>query len=76
MQTKPTIVVLGDYERCLERYANWASIQERSHLKFFHDPLQGEQLFEVVKDAQAIALVRDRSTFNAELITKIGRAHV
>ena len=38
MQTKPTIVVLGDYERCLEQYANWASIEERSHLKFFHEP--------------------------------------
>ncbi len=73
MQTKPTIVVLGDYERCLERYANWAGIEERSHLKFFHEPLQGEQLYEHVKNADAIALVRDRSAFNADLIAKLSK---
>lgn len=68
MQSKPIIAVLGDYERCLQHYADWSQIQERAEVRFFHDPLQGESLLKAVRDAQAIALVRDRSPFDASLI--------
>jgi phosphoglycerate dehydrogenase-like enzyme len=71
MQAKPKIVVLGDYEQCLQRFADWSSIAERSQLSFHHEPLSGEALYEVVKDAEVIALVRDRSPFNAELIARL-----
>ncbi|MFM2260959.1 MAG: hypothetical protein RL457_1283, partial [Pseudomonadota bacterium] len=71
MQAKPRIVVLGDYEQCLQRFADWSSIAERSQLSFHHEPLSGEALYEVVKDAEVIALVRDRSPFNAELIARL-----
>ena len=44
MQAKPRIVVLGDYEQCLQRFADWSSIAERSQLSFHHEPLSGEAL--------------------------------
>ena len=71
MHTKPIIVVLGDYERCLQHYADWSQIQARSELRFFHEPLNGELLYQAVQDAHAIALVRDRSPFDSSLIKRL-----
>ncbi|BEI42259.1 MULTISPECIES: D-2-hydroxyacid dehydrogenase family protein [unclassified Polynucleobacter] len=71
MHTKPIIAVLGDYERCLQDYADWSPIQAHSKLRFFHEPLSGESLYEAVHDADAIALVRDRSPFDASLIKRL-----
>jgi len=71
MQAQPRIVVLGDYEQSLQRFADWSSIAQRSQLCFHHEPLSGETLYEVVKDAEVIALVRDRSPFPAELIRRL-----
>ena len=73
MQTKPIIAVLGDYERCLQDYADWSSIQAHSELRFFHEPLAGESLYQAVHDADAIALVRDRSPFDASLIERLSK---
>ena len=71
MHTKPIIVVLGDYERCLQHYADWSQIQANAELRFFHEPLDGESLYQAVKDAQVIALIRDRSPFHASLIKRL-----
>lgn len=71
MQAKPKIVVLGDYERSLQRFADWSSIAQRADLHFYHEPLLGENLFQAVQDADVIALVRDRSPFNAQLIARL-----
>lgn len=71
MQIKPTIVVLGDYEQSLQRFADWSDIAKRTQLSFYHEPLSGEALYQAVKDADVIALVRDRSPFNAELIARL-----
>ena len=71
MQAKPKIVVLGDYEQSLQRFADWSNIGQRADLHFYHEPLLGENLYEAVKDADVIALVRDRSPFNAELIARL-----
>jgi len=71
MHTKPIIAVLGDYERCLQHYADWSQIQARAELRFFHEPLSGESLYQAVQDAHAIALVRDRSPFDASLIGRL-----
>ena len=71
MQAQPRIVVLGDYEQSLQRFADWSSIAQRSQLCFHHEPLSGKTLYEVVKDAEVIALVRDRSPFPAELIRRL-----
>ncbi|NCA09468.1 MAG: D-2-hydroxyacid dehydrogenase family protein, partial [Burkholderiaceae bacterium] len=71
MHTKPIITVLGDYERCLQHYADWSQIQARAELRFFHEPLVGESLYHAVHDANAIALIRDRSPFDASLIKRL-----
>ena len=71
MHTKPIIAVLGDYECCLQRYADWSQIQARADVRFFHEPLDGESLYQAVRDAHAIALVRDRSPFAASLIERL-----
>jgi phosphoglycerate dehydrogenase-like enzyme len=71
MHTKPIIAVLGDYERCLQHYADWSQIQARAELRFFHEPLVGESLYHAIQDAHAIALIRDRSPFDASLIKRL-----
>lgn len=69
--TKPNIVILGDYERALKRFSNWDQLEKRSKLTIHHEPLRDEALYEAVKDADAIAIVRDRSPFNETMIARL-----
>mgnify|MGYP003346769274 FL=1 len=75
MSSLPNIAILGDYERALRRFSNWEKLEKQANLSFHHEPLRDEALYEVVKDADAIAIVRDRAPFNEAMI-EIGRAHV
>lgn len=68
---RPTIVVLDDYEKGLRRSADWSDVESRAHVVFHHERLRGEALYEAVKDADAIAMVRDRTPFKAELIERL-----
>lgn len=61
MTSLPNIVVLGDYERALRRFSNWDKLDQQAKLTIHHEPLRDEALYEAVKDADAIAIVRDRS---------------
>ena len=69
--SRPKIVVLDDYEDSLRKTADWAPITSRAEVVFHTQRLRGEALFEAVKDADAIALVRDRTPFKAELIARL-----
>jgi phosphoglycerate dehydrogenase-like enzyme len=69
--TKPNIVILGDYERALKRFSNWDQLEKRSNLTIHHEPLRDDALYEAVKDADAIAIVRDRSPFNEAMIARL-----
>jgi phosphoglycerate dehydrogenase-like enzyme len=69
--TRPKVVVLDDYEDSLRRTADWSAIQARADVAFHTERLRGEALFEAVKDADAIVLVRDRTPFRAELIERL-----
>ena len=71
MTTLPNIVVLGDYERALRRFSNWEKLDQKTHLTIHHEPLRDEALYEAVKDADAIAIVRDRSPFNEAMIARL-----
>jgi phosphoglycerate dehydrogenase-like enzyme len=71
MSSLPNIVVLGDYERALRRFSNWEKLEKQANLVIHHEPLRDEALYEAVKDADAIAIVRDRSPFNAEMIARL-----
>lgn len=69
--TQPNIVILGDYERALKRFSNWDKLEKLAKLTIHHEPLRDEALYEAVKDADAIAIVRDRSPFNETLIARL-----
>ena len=67
----PHIVILGDYEKALRRYSNWEQLDRQAHLTIHHEPLQGDSLFEAIKDADAIAIVRDRAPMNEAMIARL-----
>jgi len=69
--TLPNIAILGDYERALRRFSNWEKLDQLAKLTFHDQPLRDEALYEAVKDADAIAIVRDRSPFNEAMISRL-----
>ena len=71
MASLPKIVILGDYERALARFSDWEKLEQQASLTFHHEPLRDEALYEAVKDADAIAIVRDRSPFNDAMIARL-----
>ena len=71
MASLPSIVILGDYERALRRFSNWDALDQKANLTIHHEPLRDEALYEAVKDADAIAIVRDRTPFNEAMIARL-----
>ncbi len=71
MAQLPNIVILGDYERALRRFSKWEKLEQQANLKIHHEPLRDEALYESVKVADAIAIVRDRSPFNEAMIARL-----
>jgi len=71
MSSLPNIVILGDYERALRRFSNWETLDQQANVTIHHEPLRDEALYEAVKNADAIAIVRDRSPFNEDLIARL-----
>ena len=71
MTSLPSIVILGDYERALRRFSRWDALDQKAKITIHHEPLRDEALYEAVKDADAIALVRDRSPFDAAMIARL-----
>ncbi len=69
--TQPNIVILGDYERALRRFSKWDQLDALAKVTIHHEPLRDEALYEAVKDADAIAIVRDRSPFNEAMIARL-----
>jgi phosphoglycerate dehydrogenase-like enzyme len=73
MPSLANIVILGDYERALRRFSNWGVLDQRAKITIHHEPLLGEALFDAVKDADAIVIVRDRAPFNEALIARLSK---
>jgi len=69
--TQPQIVILGDYERALRRFSNWEKLDQLAQITFHDQALRDEALYEAVKDADAIAIVRDRSPLNEAMIARL-----
>jgi phosphoglycerate dehydrogenase-like enzyme len=65
------IVILGDYERALRRFSNWEQIDKLAKLTIHDQPLRDEALYEAIKDADAIAIVRDRCPLNEAMIARL-----
>jgi phosphoglycerate dehydrogenase-like enzyme len=71
MASLPNVVILGDYERALRRFSKWDKLDQQCNLTIHHKPLRDEALYEAVKNADAIAIVRDRSPFNEAMIARL-----
>ena len=71
MAQLPNIVILGDYERALRRFSSWDKLEQQANLKIHHEPLHDEALYEAIKDADAIAMVRDRAPLNEAMIARL-----
>jgi phosphoglycerate dehydrogenase-like enzyme len=71
MSSLPNIVILGDYERALRRFSNWETLEKQANLSFHHEALRDEALYEVIKDADVIAIVRDRAPLNEAMIARL-----
>jgi phosphoglycerate dehydrogenase-like enzyme len=69
--TQARIVILGDYERALRRFSNWEKIDKLAKLTIHDQPLRDEALYEAIKDADAIAIVRDRCPLNEAMIARL-----
>lgn len=67
---RPRIVVLGDFERALERLVDWAPVRARADVALHHDPLAGPDLVEAVRGAQVLVLVRDRIPVDRTLLAR------
>lgn len=70
---RPRIVVLDDYEDSLRRTADWSPVEARADVTVFTQRLRGAALLDALREADAIALVRDRTPFTAELIAQLPR---
>jgi phosphoglycerate dehydrogenase-like enzyme len=70
---RPNIVVLDDYENALRRLADWSVIEARANVTVHTERLRGDALLDAIKDADAIALVRDRTPFPKGLIDQLPR---
>lgn len=73
MSNRPRIVVLDDYEDSLRKTADWSPVEALADVAFHTERLRGEALFNAVKDADAIVVVRDRTPLKADLIAKLPR---
>ena len=71
MSQLPNIVIVGDYERALRRFSSWDQLDKQANIKIHHEPLRDEALYEAVKDADVIVIVRDRSPFNEAMVARL-----
>ena len=69
--TRPTIVVLDDYEHALRRLADWSGIDRLADVRVHHEPLRGDMLHAALAHADAIVLMRDRTPMPASLIARL-----
>ena len=71
MSARPSIVVLDDYEQAMRRCADWSAIDRAADVTVHHRRLRGDDLLAAIGEADAIAVVRDRTPFKADLLAKL-----
>jgi phosphoglycerate dehydrogenase-like enzyme len=69
--SRPQIVIVGDAEQALRRLGDWRDIEAQADVTIHHQPLSGEALVEALQHADAVVLVRDRTPFDAALLTAL-----
>lgn len=73
MSARPRIVVLDDYEQAMRRLADWSAVDGAADVEVHHEKLRGEALLRAIGGADAIAVVRDRTPFPADLLARLPR---
>jgi phosphoglycerate dehydrogenase-like enzyme len=71
MANLPNVVILGDYEHALRRFSDWGKVDSLCNIQIHHDSLEDEALYEAVKDAEVIIIVRDRIPIKEALIARL-----
>ena len=65
------IVVLDDLENSYKKLADWSKVEAQADVHIFQEPLHGDALLKVLKDAQAVVLMRDRTSFKEDVIKQL-----
>jgi phosphoglycerate dehydrogenase-like enzyme len=69
---RPRIAVLDDYMGVAHRLASWDKIKARADVDFLHEPIaKGGAGIEQIAVYDAICLLRERTAFPAELLSKL-----
>lgn len=68
MPNRPLVVLLDDYEHAARRLTDWSAVEALADLRVHHEPLRSDALREAVQDADALLLMRDRTSVDAALI--------
>jgi phosphoglycerate dehydrogenase-like enzyme len=76
MSARPKVVVLDDYEDFLRKGGDWKALEARADVTVHSRRLRGEALFDAVKDADAIVVIRDRTPFKSDLIARLPKLEV
>ena len=71
MNAKKRVVILDDYEQALRKLADWSAIDAAADVVVHHQKIRGEALAAAIADADAIVLMRDRTTFDAALLARL-----
>jgi phosphoglycerate dehydrogenase-like enzyme len=72
-QARPKIVVLDDYEEAFEPLANWQDVRSQADLTVMTQPVRGDALLALIRDADVLVLNRDRTPLKAELIALLAQ---
>ena len=59
------IVMLDDYERAADAFADFSSIRARADVSIHTQRLTGDALLDAIKDADVLVLMRDRTPLAA-----------
>jgi len=68
MPNRPLVVLLDDYEHAARRLTDWSAVEALADLRVHHEPLRSDVLRKAVQDADALLLMRDRTSVDAALI--------
>jgi phosphoglycerate dehydrogenase-like enzyme len=65
------IAALDDYHRRADSYADWASLEPKAQVDFFHEPIPRERLPEVLAPYDGLVLMRERTAFRKETLEQL-----
>lgn len=63
------VVVLDDYQDVAATSADWSSVD--GSVQFVHEHVVGEQLVDVLRDADVVVAMRERTPFDADLLGRL-----